>query len=79
MKAWRCKGGHVLGWVARDGRGTANLLLLREALTSPPAPLLLGEGGEEEVDVMAIVVGRVVDVRCSICGRVRTWVERGEK
>jgi hypothetical protein len=27
-----------------------------------------------EVDVMAIVEGHVMDVRCSICGRVRTWV-----
>jgi hypothetical protein len=34
-----------------------------------------GEGNETaEVDVMAVIEGRVVDVRCSICGRVRTWV-----
>jgi len=26
-----------------------------------------------EVDVMAVVEGLVLDVRCSICGYVRTW------
>ena len=28
----------------------------------------------EEVDVIAVVEGHVMDVRCSICGRMRTWV-----
>ena len=27
----------------------------------------------EEVDVIAVVEGFVTDVRCGICGRVRTW------
>ena len=30
--------------------------------------------GESEVEVMAVVEGYVADVRCSICGKVRTWV-----
>jgi len=48
---------------------------------SPQAALV--ERGEEvaarreleaEVDVMAVVEGWVADVRCSICGEMRTWV-----
>jgi hypothetical protein len=101
VKAWRCGGGHVLGWVVRRNRVRV-LLLLREALEGRPqgratrcgesgqqggevlegergarelggSPLRSdGEGGE--VDVMAVVEGYVADVRCSVCGRVRTWV-----
>lgn len=70
-KVWRCRGGHGLGLVVWRG-GVSNLLLFRQAIE------LAGEEGEdwEPPEVIAIVVGRVVDVRCSICGRLRTWVER---
>lgn len=79
LKPWRCKNGHAMGMVRRNGSGVRVLLLYREALTttpalpSPLAPLLEGRG-EQEVDVMAVVEGYVADVRCSICGDVRTWV-----
>ena len=89
LKPWRCKNGHVMGMVRRNGSGVRVLLLYREALTPGlPSPLdtlapragaagagPLPEGrGEQEVDVMAVVEGYVADVRCSICGDVRTWV-----
>jgi hypothetical protein len=58
---------HVLGQVVRDGSGVRRLLLYRLAVDMEAE-----EPGE--VDVMAVVIGQVVDVRCSICGKVRTWV-----
>lgn len=64
VKPWMCRGGHVLGQVRRNGSGVRQLLLYREAI----------EPGEGEVEVMAVVDGLVMDVRCSVCGRVRTWV-----
>ena len=80
MKAWRCKHGHVMGQVRRNGSGVRVLLLYREALTAPSPALphfedKMEEGDKTvEVDVMAVVEGYVADVRCSICGDVRTWV-----
>jgi hypothetical protein len=55
-----------LGRVVRNGSGVRELLLFREAID---------EEAEEpgEVDVMAVIIGQVVDVRCSECGRMRTW------
>lgn len=64
LKPWKCKGGHTLGLVRRNGSGVRQLLLYREAVGDEMA----------EVDVMAVVEGYVADVRCSVCGRVRTWV-----
>lgn len=75
VKPWRCRqdGNHVLGQVVRNGRGVRVLLLYREAVDLSHA-----ENAEnaviQEVDVMATVEGYVADVRCSICGGVRTWV-----
>jgi hypothetical protein len=58
-----------------------HLLLYRQAINLTPRPnsdpSLKGKGevkGENEVDVMAIVEGHVMDVRCSICESLRTWV-----
>ena len=48
------------------------------ALTLTPTLSLEGRGSMAEVDVMAVVEGLVLDVRCSVCGSVRTWVP-GEK
>lgn len=68
-KPWTCPSReHVLGLVVRNGSGIRQLLLYREAIETT-ARRDMGE-----VDVMAIVEGYVADVRCSICGRVRTWV-----
>jgi hypothetical protein len=62
-----------MGMVKRNGSGVRVLMLYREAID--PSPYPLPEAGRgEEVDVMAIVEGYAADVRCSICGNVRTWV-----
>lgn len=65
VKVWRCQGGHVLGQVVRNGNGVRQLLLYRQAVDEATSM--------EEVDVMAVVEGLVLDVRCSICQRIRTW------
>lgn len=66
VHAWKCrkKGGHVLGQVMRDGSGKQRLLLYRQAIRE----------GEGEVEVMAVVDGHVMDIKCSVCGHVRTWM-----
>jgi len=66
VKPWRCENGHILGQVFRDSNGIRKMLLYRDAIDE------LGEMAQ--VDVMAVVEGHVLDVRCSICGAFRTWV-----
>jgi len=66
-KVWRCssnEGAHILGLTVKNGSGKRELLLYRNAI---------GDDVGEEVDVIAVVVGLVMDVRCSVCGKVRTW------
>ena len=63
MQRWKDKNGHVLGLIKNEGHGSKRLALLREAMDASEA-----EPGE----VMAVVDG--ADVRCSICGEMRTWV-----
>lgn len=73
MKQWLCPGGHVLGVVqrtkvnGREGRSyhVSRLMLFRQAVD------LSVEAGD--VDVMAVVEGTTLDVRCSVCGEARTW------
>jgi hypothetical protein len=81
-KPWKCRNGHVMGVVVRNGSGVRQLLLYRQAVNltpRPPSPSTISGQApdgkdEEEVDVMAIVEGHVMDVRCSICECLRTWV-----
>lgn len=69
---WRCPSGeHVLGMMVKRGR---QLLLYRNAV-----PLHLNGTGDDEVEVMAVIEGYVMDVRCSICGEVRTWFPGEER
>lgn len=72
VKAWKCEHGHVLGQVVRNGRGIRRLLLYREAIGEQSFEQLDEE--LPEVDVIAMIEGYAADVRCSICGNVRTWV-----
>ncbi len=70
--AWKCKNGHELGSVGRNGNGsskTQQLFLYRHAID-------MAEERPDEVDVIAVIEGYVVDVRCSVpgCGQMRTWV-----
>ncbi len=81
---------HVLGLVVRNGSGVRQLLLYRHAIPRPSSTLFgegeyptpdssrksenAFEEEEVEVEVMAMVEGYVADVRCDLCGEVRTWV-----
>jgi hypothetical protein len=67
MIGWRCKAGHVLGLMKRNGSGAWHLLLYREALDMAPA------AEQIEVEVGALVFGDATIV-CSQCGEKLTWV-----
>ncbi|HFC09052.1 MAG TPA: hypothetical protein ENJ54_04225 [Chloroflexi bacterium] len=68
-KVWKCPNGHILGLARRqkvNGRWVTRLLLYREAVdTAAERPA--------EVDVVAAIEGTALDVRCSVCGAVRSW------
>ncbi len=77
-----------MGMVVRNGSGVRQLLLYREA-TYPLSvqnadrsregrSTLKGGEEAEEIDVAAVIEGYVADVRCSICGRMRTWIPDAE-
>jgi hypothetical protein len=67
LRTWRCQNGHGLGVVKRNGSGMYQLLLYRHAVAT--------DGVDDvQVDVMAVVEGSVMDIRCEICGEMRTWV-----
>jgi hypothetical protein len=69
QKPWMCRNGHELGSVRRNGSKVTQLFLYREAID-------MGEEHPGQVDVIAVIEGYVVDVRCSVpgCGALRTWV-----
>lgn len=64
---WRCGKGHILGQVFRNGNKARQLALYRVAVDLDAVEL-------EQVEVFAVVDGFVADIRCSICGCVRSWV-----
>ena len=76
LKHWTCENGHVLGVIRRDKAHTdsgrefwvSRLMLFREAVD-------LETVQPENVDVMALIEGTTLDVRCSVpgCGCSRTW------
>ena len=67
VKPWMCPSKrHILGQVTENGSHVRRLLLYRHAVDA--------EGEAGEVEVMAVVEGYVTDVKCDICGRVRTWM-----
>lgn len=69
---WRCRHGHALGQLTRTGRGVARLLVYRQAVD-------VADDVGEAPEVMAVVEGQVFDIRCSVCGDVRTWWDKKEK
>ena len=68
-KPWLCSKNrrHVLGLVRRNGRGIRQVMLYRNAVD-------LDAKKPAEVDVITVLEGAAYDVRCSICGAIRTWV-----
>jgi hypothetical protein len=67
ITAWECKNGHVMGQARRTGRGAHQLILYRHAVD-------FGVEKPVEVDVIAVIRGQGMDIRCDICGAKRTWV-----
>jgi len=68
-KIWRCRNGHHMGQVVRNGSGVRVLLLYRQAVDPEQTASQMGE-----VDVIAIIEGYTTDVRCNICGLIRSWI-----
>jgi hypothetical protein len=67
LKQWKCKEcSATLGMVKRNGRGIRQLLLYRNAVQ-------LVDDVPAEVDVIGVLEGTMMDIRCSACGSVRTW------
>jgi hypothetical protein len=68
VKRWMCPSKkHQLGLVRRSSRGIQQLMLYRNAVD-------LCAESPDEVDVIGVLVGEMMDVVCSVCGRTRTWV-----
>ena len=75
LKVWKCEKGHVLGLVRRDRNKTkeqrefwvSRLMLFRQALDETE--------DVEKGDVIALIEGTTLDVKCSVpgCGCARTW------
>jgi len=53
--------------VVRNGSGIRQLLLYRHPVDPNSEDLA-------EVDVFGVLEGRMDDIKCEICGSVRTWV-----
>ena len=66
LRVWCCPKGHALGVVKKNGRGLNQLLLYRHAVNDEGERL-------RQVDIMAVVEGSVMDIRCDICMDMRTW------
>jgi hypothetical protein len=66
LRPWRCKNGHVMGMSGRSAAGIRQLMVFRHAIDTAD----LGDAP----DVIAVAEGMVMDVRCDICGEMRTWV-----
>lgn len=62
---WKCKNGHALGIVRETGAHRKQLILYRQAIDAQKQK-------PENVDVIAVVES-AIDIRCSICGALRTW------
>jgi hypothetical protein len=56
-----------MGLVVRNSSRIRQLILYRQAM-DPTAEM------RTDVDVMAVIEGYVAEIRCSVCGNVRTWI-----
>ena len=67
LKPWNCKKcAATLGQVKRNGNGIRQLLLYRRAVD------LSAERPAEE-DIIGYGEGTMMDIKCELCGTVRTW------
>jgi hypothetical protein len=65
MKQWRCRNGHILGFIEWNGDGLPQLKVLRTALD-------MEAEHPNEVDLIGPLRG-MMPVRCSICDDVQVW------
>jgi len=65
MKEWKCKRGHIIGYI-KEVNGTTQLMVLRTALD-------MNIEKPSEVDLLGPLSGSM-NVTCSACGDVRPWV-----
>lgn len=63
---WRCANDHILGMVKRGGK--KSLLLYRHALD-------MNVDAPAEVEVLGRLQGSMLEIKCDVCGAVRTWME----
>jgi hypothetical protein len=64
----RCPKQHILGQMRMNGDHVEVFELFRQAID-------YGEDMPEPVDVIAVISGRVTEIRCSICGGLINWNE----
>jgi len=63
---WKCDNEHILGMMKRGKK--KSLLLYRHALDmSVEEPV--------EVEVLGHLQGSMLEIKCDVCGAVRTWME----
>lgn len=67
MKPWKCRNGHILGYVRWNGNDLPQLMVLREALD-------MQAEHPDEVDLLGPLDGRM-PIRCSVeaCDDVKVW------
>jgi len=64
----RCPKKHILGQMRKNGRRQEVFELFRQAID-------YGQEMPEQVDVIAVIVGKATNIRCSICGGLIVWNE----
>jgi len=70
MEPWRCLDcSATLGQMRENDNGKDELLLYREAVQ-------LNDDVPADVDVLCVVRHSVTGVRCSVCGKLRSWQRR---
>lgn len=69
MTPWRCKNGHILGIVERNGSGVRVLKLFRYSILDD-----YPDWENEEMDIVATIEGYATDIICFSCNATRTWV-----
>ena len=78
-KAWRCKNGHALGLVKRNGSQVKLLYLYLQAVDLNAEPVE-SMNEVEVIGVLELVKGAMRSVRCSVCDSIQTWgAEREER
>ncbi|PKN97990.1 MAG: hypothetical protein CVU42_13790 [Chloroflexi bacterium HGW-Chloroflexi-4] len=66
---WKCPNGHILGKARKTGRGAHQLILYRNAVDFTAED-------PKAVEVIAVIRGQGMDIRCDICDAKRTWAAK---